>query len=296
MIRPSCVVDIRELPEERRPRYSTTRGVAALVRQPSAATGLTQMGVHVRAIEPGFAGTNRHFHSVEEEWAYVLRGYGSVRIGPLSVPVRPGHFVGFPNGPRPHHFIAEGDEPLVLLEGGERRPAEDACWYPDARVMSRGRVAVEPYEEPPPEEGDARQVLHVEDAPSIVRQHDVDARARREIRFLDVPTGLRRQAVQWARVDPGRLSTAFHTHDRTDEWIFVLSGRGIAHVGRDRFEIGPNDFLGHPAGSAPHLLEAVDELTYLVGGQVDEDDVVRYPNAGLLRIRDELVKDDASAV
>ena len=39
---------------------------------------------------------------------------------------------------------------LVLLEGGESRPAEDGCWYPDARQMSEGRVLVEPYREPPP--------------------------------------------------------------------------------------------------------------------------------------------------
>ena len=63
MSRPSCVVNIADLPGEKRPRYTTTAGVAAVVREPSAATGLTRMGVHVRAVEPGFAGTNRHFHT-----------------------------------------------------------------------------------------------------------------------------------------------------------------------------------------------------------------------------------------
>jgi uncharacterized cupin superfamily protein len=116
-----------------RPRHVAARGIAAHVRMPSAATGLTQMGVNLRVIEPGFAGTHRHFHTAEEEWSYVLAGRGMVRIGPLRLPVRPGHFVGFPPGPRPHHFIAEGDAPLVLLEGGERRPSEDSGWYPDAR-------------------------------------------------------------------------------------------------------------------------------------------------------------------
>jgi uncharacterized cupin superfamily protein len=75
-----------------------------------------------------------------------------------------------------------------------------------------------------------------------------------------------------------------HTHDRTDEWIFILAGRGIARVGDDRFGIGPNDFIGHPAGGPPHAMEASDELTYLVGGQIDAADVVTYPEAGLRRV------------
>lgn len=284
MTRPSSVVNIRELPGEQRPRFTATAGVAAMVRQPSAATGLTRMGVHVRAVEPGFAGTNRHFHTVEEEWSYVLAGRGTVRIGPLKIPVRPGHFLGFLPGPRPHHFIAEGDETLVFLEGGERRPSEDACWYPDARKLLRGQVAIEPYEEPPPEEGDASQVLYVGDAELTDFRHDVDPGVRRKMRTLHTPTGLRRQAVRWVQVAPGGCTTVYHTHDRTDEWVFILSGRGVARTGETRFKIGPDDFLGYPAGCAPHVMEAVDELTYLMGGQIDETDIVTYPEAGLRRV------------
>jgi uncharacterized cupin superfamily protein len=143
---------------------------------------------------------------------------------------------------------------------------------------------VEPYEEPPLEEGDARQVVHIDDIDVTSFQHDVDPTARRRMRVLHGPTGLERQAVRWACVAPGARSTAFHTHERTDEWVFVLSGRAVARIGADRFEIGPNDFLGHPAGGAPHVMEAVDELTYLMGGQIDSSDIVRYPEAGLKRV------------
>jgi len=76
-----CMVNISDLPRENRPRYIVTEGVAAIVQMPSAATGLTQMGVHVRYIEPGYAGTHRHFHSVEEEWTYVLAGRGAKCYG-----------------------------------------------------------------------------------------------------------------------------------------------------------------------------------------------------------------------
>jgi quercetin 2,3-dioxygenase len=287
MSRPACVVNIRELPGEKRPRYTATPGVAAVVRMPSAATGLTQMGVSVRSVEPGFAGTNRHFHSVEEEWSYVLSGRGTLRIGPLRFAVRAGHFAAFPPGPSPHHFIAEGEAPLVFLEGGERRPMEDACWYPDVRLLSRGRVAVE-YEEPPPEVGDERQVLHVEDSPIAHFQHDLDARVQRRMRELHVPTGMLRQAVRWAQVPAGGRSTVFHTHDRTDEWVFVLAGGGIGRVGDERFPIAPGDFIGYPAGGPAHEMETAEGLTFLVGGGVDGSDIVTYPEAGMRRVGERL--------
>ena len=282
MGRPACVVNVRDLPGEKRPRYTVTPGVAAVVRSLGDATGLTRMGVHLRAVEPGFAGTNRHFHSLEEEWAFVLAGVATLRLGPLSMAVRPGHFVGFPPGPRPHHFVATGSETFVFLEGGERRPSEDTCWYPDARSMSRGRAPV-PYEEPPPEDGDARQVLHVDDAEIKVLQHDVDPGVRRRMHVLHRATGLVRQAVYRAQVPAGGRTTVFHTHERTDEWVFVLAGRAQARVGDEYFEIGPSDFVGHPAGGPPHAMEAIDDLTYLLGGQIDAADVVVYPEAKLRR-------------
>jgi len=162
-----------------------------------AATGLNRMGVHLRTVEPGFAGTNRHFHTVE---------------------------------------------------GGESRAAEDGCWYPDARMMSRGRKLVEPYEDPPPEEGDEHQLLHIDHVPVKDFCHDVDPGARRQMRTLRAPTDLKRQALYWARVQARDRSTAFHHHRKTDEWVLILSGAATATVGDRSFEVGPNDFIGYPAG------------------------------------------------
>jgi uncharacterized cupin superfamily protein len=282
--RPSCVVNIWDLPGEKRPRFVAAEGIGAIVRSPGDGTGLTRMGVHVRSVEPGFAGTHRHFHTVEEEWSYVLSGEGTVRIGPLRVPVGAGHFIGFPPGPRPHHFIAGGNTPLILLEGGERRPKEDGGWYVDARRRWRNGSFVEPYEPPPAEEGDERQVVHVEAIEITSFQHDVDPNARRRMRALHRAVGLERQAVRWARVAAGDCSTALHTHDRTDEWVFVLAGRALVRIGNTQAEIGPDDFVGHPAGGPPHVTRAIDDLTYLMGGQVDAGDIVTYPEARLRRV------------
>jgi len=242
------------------------------------------MGVHLRTVESGFAGTNRHFHTVEEEWAYVMSGSGRLRIGPREFNVKAGHFAGFPPGPRPHHFVNDGTGDLVFLEGGESRAAEDGCWYPDARMMSHGRKLVEPYEDPPPEEGDEHQLLHIDHVPVKDFCHDVDPGARRQMRTLHAPTGLKRQALYWAQVQAGDRSTAFHHHQKTDEWVLILSGAATATVGDQSFEVGPNDFIGYPAGGDPHVLEAVTDLTYLMGGQVDPSDLVIYPRHGLKRV------------
>ena len=165
--RPASVVNAADLPGEKRPRMAATPGVGAVVRTLGSLTGLTAVGVHLRSVPPGLAGTNRHFHSVEEEWAYVLSGRGQLRIGPLTFDVRPGCFAGFPPGPAPHHFINTGDEDLVFLEGGESRASEDDCWYPDTRQMMVARRFVEPYREPPPETGDPKQLVHIDDVPVV---------------------------------------------------------------------------------------------------------------------------------
>ncbi len=237
------------------------------------------MGVSVRAVPPGFASTHRHFHTVEEEWVFVLSGTGEARLGPHRIDVRAGSFVGLPPGPRPHHFLATGSDPLVFLEGGERIPGDDV-WYPDLGQRVLGRKSLEEVSEFPPEEGDPAQCVHVEDLETEHYDHPVEPRAHRDHRSLHTVTGLTRQAVRWVRVAAGHRSTAYHTHERTDEWVYLMRGRATARVGDDRFQVEAGDFLAHPAGGPAHVMESETPLVYLVGGQIDPDDVVTYPEAG----------------
>jgi uncharacterized cupin superfamily protein len=286
--RPDCVRNVADVATEKRPRFASPANIGALVRPLSDATGLTQMGVWLREVRPGFAGTNRHFHLVEEEWTYVVSGAGSVRIGPHRLAVSAGDFVGFPPGPRPHHFLADLGETLVLLDGGERRPQEDRGRYVDLPLAWAAATRFETDEPPPEEEGDARQLVHPADLYAVDYTHPVDPRARRHMRFLSSPTGLERQVVSLMQVDAGDLSTARHTHDRTDEWVLVLDGRAEVQVGDATFPVGPHDFVAHPAGGPAHRMVATSALTYLVGGQSDLDDVVFYPDAGLRLVRGQL--------
>lgn len=284
--RPACIVTVADVGALER---DATDGVGWRIRPLSDAAGLTRMGVKLREIASGCAGTHLHFHDVEEEWAYVLSGRGHVRVGELVRPVRAGSFAGFPPGPRPHHFVADDDTPLVVLEGGERRGREDLCTYPELGVAAREGVD-EPIDVAalPPFEGDAGQVLHLDDVDERAGPHPLAADAVRHQRSASDRVGLLRQVFVRVRLEPGVESTAFHTHESTDEWVYVLSGEGHVRLSADAYPIGAGDFIAHPARGPAHVMRAGSELVYLMGGQRDADDVVRYPEHGMERTRDGL--------
>jgi uncharacterized cupin superfamily protein len=95
-------------------------------------------------------------------------------------------------------------------------------------------------------------------------------------------TGLKRVQVALGRLPPGRDSFAYHSHRIEEEWLYILSGRGIAVIDGESKEIGPGDFMGFPAPSVAHLLKNPfdEDLVYLMGGEDPPLDVVEYPELG----------------
>ncbi len=123
--------------------------------------------------------------------------------------------------------------------------------------------------------------------PEVRHRHQFNDNAIRMTRTLSEVAGLARLGVHLVRLEKGRDSTQHHTHDCTEEFIYILSGRGIAQIGDDTFEIGAGDFMGFTAPSAAHSMHNPHEedLVYLVGGEHKTSDVVRYP-----RIRRTMIK------
>ena len=109
--------------------------------------------------------------------------------------------------------------------------------------------------------------------------------------FVWVPlsraVNLKRCAVNLARVLPGKESGGYHLHHGEEEWIYVLSGRGIAEIGDDEFEVGPGDFMGFPASSVGHHMRNPfdTDLVYLMGGERVQLDVSEFPRLGKRMIR-----------
>jgi uncharacterized cupin superfamily protein len=117
--------------------------------------------------------------------------------------------------------------------------------------------------------------------------HPLDAGAVRQTRSLGDATGLASLGVHLVRLTPGSVSTVYHFHHHDEEWIYVLSGRGVAEIGDEKFEVGAGDFMGFVAGSVPHLLRNPSDadLVYLVGGTRPPFDVCDYPRIGKRRYR-----------
>ena len=99
--------------------------------------------------------------------------------------------------------------------------------------------------------------------------------------------GLSRVAVNRVRVPAGKESFVYHSHYREEEWIYVLSGRGVAEIDGEEYEVGAGDFMGFPAPQvAHHLRNPFDEdLVYLVGGEVLDVDVANFPRLGKRVVR-----------
>jgi uncharacterized cupin superfamily protein len=99
------------------------------------------------------------------------------------------------------------------------------------------------------------------------------------VKPLSASAGLSRVVLSLARVPPGRESFVYHSHERDEEFLFILSGRGRAEIGEEVFEVGPGDFMGFPApGSAHHLTNPYGEdLVYLMGGERSGLDVGHFP-------------------
>jgi uncharacterized cupin superfamily protein len=94
--------------------------------------------------------------------------------------------------------------------------------------------------------------------------------------------GLKRTGVNIARIPPGKESFVYHSHHHEEEWLYILSGRGVGEIDGEEFEVGPGDFMAFPAPSVPHHLKNPfdQELVYLMGGENREFDIADFPRLG----------------
>ena len=71
---------------------------------------------------------------------------------------------------------------------------------------------------------------------------------------LSTLVGLSRIGVSLVRIPPGKESFVYHSHYREEEWIYVISGRGVAEIDDEEFEVAAGDFMGFPTPSVAHHL------------------------------------------
>ena len=98
--------------------------------------GLTQFGVNVCRLSPGTWSSQRHWHSAEDEFVWVLEGEVVLVTNEGEQILRAGECAGFPAGEANGHQLQNrSDRDAVLLEVGSRRPGEDKCDYPDIDMV-----------------------------------------------------------------------------------------------------------------------------------------------------------------
>lgn len=117
--------------------------------------------------------------------------------------------------------------------------------------------------------------------------HFLNPGAVRYTRSLGDACGLSAIGVHLVRLKQGDASTEYHFHHQDEEWVYILTGHGIAEIGNRKHKIGAGDFMGFVAGSRPHAMRNPykGDLVYLVGGNRFPLDVCDYPRIGKRRYR-----------
>ena len=105
------------------------------------AFGLTDYGVNQVTLPPGTASSQRHWHSQEDEFVYILAGNPTLVTDSGRTLLRPGMCAGFPAGSGDgHHLLNETDDDVSYLEVGSRRLDDDVEYSDiDMRIVGRGR-------------------------------------------------------------------------------------------------------------------------------------------------------------
>lgn len=95
------------------------------------AAGLTQYGVNLLRLPPGVWSSQRHWHTEQDEFVYVLEGEVVLVTDAGEEILKPGDCAGFKAGDKDgHHLQNRSGYDALLLEVGTRLP-NDAGEYPD---------------------------------------------------------------------------------------------------------------------------------------------------------------------
>ncbi len=98
--------------------------------------GLTQFGVNVTTIEAGCWSSQRHWHSHEDEFVWVLEGELTLVTDAGEETLRAGDCAAFRCGdPDGHHLVNRSGRRARVLEIGTSDP-QDCCTYPDIDMVA----------------------------------------------------------------------------------------------------------------------------------------------------------------
>lgn len=100
-------------------------------RRLAAACGMKNLGVNLVTLGPGGQSSVRHWHTLEDEFVYVLEGEVALITNGGEQRLTAGMCAGYPAGTKGgHHFVNRSQKPAKYLEMGTNVPG-DTAFYPD---------------------------------------------------------------------------------------------------------------------------------------------------------------------
>jgi uncharacterized cupin superfamily protein len=131
-------LNLNDIPERKGSNYPAPfdREVGERIRQRLGdAGGLTQFGVNLLQLLPGAWSGQRHWHSAEDEFVYVISGALVLITDNGEQLMVAGDCAAFPaNTPNGHQLINRSESVAVCLEVGGR-VANDRVVYPDIDMV-----------------------------------------------------------------------------------------------------------------------------------------------------------------
>jgi uncharacterized cupin superfamily protein len=101
------------------------------------AAGLQQFGVNLMRLPPGAWSSQRHWHSHEDEFVYVLAGEVTLVTDVGTELLRVGDSAGFRAGePEGHTLQNRSGVDALVLEVGTRAPTQDVTTYPGIDLIA----------------------------------------------------------------------------------------------------------------------------------------------------------------
>lgn len=305
------ILDLASLRPTRTPEADLPRLGRAVTLHLSDAGGLRQFGVHDQTLFPGASTGRRHWHSAEDEFAYVLEGCVTLQDAGGFHDLGPGDAIAWPHGrPNAHRLLNRSDAPCRYLIAGSRA-AGDVCTYPDEglrqvnaaatwAILDAGGNRVKGGDLPP-------RLLGLRapwgrpwdgaDHPVVIRAGSVpgeqvpgsapaphDALGEYLAHPLSDAGGLTQFGAFTEVLMPGARSSHRHWHAEEDEFLYTLGGTVTLHEEDGAHDLSPGMCACWPAGVAnAHCLEnRTDQpVTYFVLGSRLPEDEVTYPDIDL---------------
>ncbi|HEX4024669.1 MAG TPA: cupin domain-containing protein [Steroidobacteraceae bacterium] len=101
------------------------------------AAGLSQFGVNLTRLAPGAWSSQRHWHTAEDEFIYVVEGELVLITDAGEEILHVGDCAGFKAGSADgHHLQNRTLRDACFLEVGARRPTQDEVNYPDIDLQA----------------------------------------------------------------------------------------------------------------------------------------------------------------